>query len=837
MSFDSVSVTTKTPVRSRMLRKSFRKLLNDNTVTIAAKSSFKLTKFIDTVESEGGRKENPLVEVDIPFQKLSLNPNDQEHVDDESNEALNPSDRPIDHNDEEYDPLDDDLLAALASIHLDGVNDSAFGSDDLFFPDALDDIDFDIEFELDEDQGDVLLDFQGVFDEPTRIENEEDIIESLIAAFNNRTAGIDDHAFEADIFDHLQYIDTKHVSAQDFPQEWLCHPCIDPEEPIFPFQTFLENGDYFPSHWLCQPCQPSKGPNTFSPLTAGQLGLSTRQKNKLVSISEEATLKDGALVTPLAPPQNMDRLLPFTFTKEEEDAMEDTNLEAAQSLHQYVVSSRVDAVAAAFIFTRSFGTDIYQTPLEIKPVTARQERSCLGHKETIFGLHFSDCGQFMATASQDATIRIWRSDNHTLLSTLMGHDKTSECLRVAWAPQKWCNLDSQYQYVLASGGANGVVKMWATHDITGDSWKCIGSIDHTVLLRDPNQPTPSEQDKNEPGDPPQVYALQFIDNWQGLARDGQSKKNSFLMTSSDDFIHLWEIRNDPTIDSMEFSLTEVMSFRFTCLEHFGFGVSVARVTSGGLPIHPTDENSNELTGTTPRSFGGERNPNNIIFVFDASYCDANGLLGVALSDGSLRLVNGRGVCVSILQLPGCQSHLTSFCWDKTGLRLASCVATGHLILWSLSMSDGRGRVIPSCTAVLEGGHEVGRPLFGAQYCGITEEDLIISWGVDGRLCLWDSHSKGNIHAPISTLISKSDYPIYAVDISTSDTRDTEILSRIGVGGGNDGGFLGIPAFMYDVIQDKKRTALAEEKLSCEETNNVPSFSESSSSTMQGNALA
>ena len=756
-----------------------------------------------------------------------------------NDEVLNPFDRRIDHNDEEYDPLDDELLAALASIHLEGVDESFIGSEDLFLPDALDDIDFDIEFETDQDQEDIFLDFNGVFDEPSKSENE--VFESLVAAFNNRTVGIDDHAFEADIFEHLQNIDTKDATLQEFPQEWLCHPCIDPEEPILSFQKILENGDYFPSHWLCQPCQPLKGPNTFSPLTAGQLGLSTRQKNKLISISEEATLNDGALITPLAPPQNVDRFLPFTFTREEEDAMENTNLEAAQSLHQYVVSSRVDAVAAAFVFTRSFGTDIYQTQLENKPVKARQERSCLGHKETIFGLHFSDCGKFMATASQDATIRIWRSDNNTLLSTLEGHDRTSECLRVAWAPQKWCNLDSQYQFVLASGGANGVVKMWATSDITGDSWKCIGSIDHTVLLKEPNQTTPSEQEKNEPEDPPQVYALQFIDNWQGLALDGVSKKNSFLMTSSDDFIHIWEIGSGPTIDSLEFSLTEVMSFRFTCLEHFGFGVSVTRVTAGGLVLtkensNRTDENSNELTGTTPRPFGGERNPNNIIFVFDASYCEANGLLGVALSDGSLRLVNGRGVCVSILQLPGCQSHLTSFCWDMTGLRLASCVATGHLILWSLSISDGLGRVIPSCTAVLEGGHEPGRPLFGAQYCGVTEEDLVISWGVDGRLCLWDSHSKGNIHAPISTLISKNDYPIYAVDISSSDTQDPEILSRIGVGGGTDGGFLGIPAFMYDVTQDKRRIDMAEEKKSRGETDEIPIFSGSASSTMPEHAL-
>lgn len=65
----------------------------------------------------------------------------------------------------------------------------------------------------------------------------------------------------------------------------------------------------------------------------------------------------------------------------------------------------------------------------------------------------------------------------------------------------------------------------------------------------------------------------------------------------------------------------------------------------------------------------------------------------------------------------------------------------------------------------------------------------MSWGVDGRLCLWDSHSHGEIHAPISTLISRQEYPIYAVDISHG---------VLAVGGGRDAGFLGVPLYVYNV---------------------------------------
>ena len=121
----------------------------------------------------------------------------------------------------------------------------------------------------------------------------------------------------------------------------------------------------------------------------------------------------------------------------------------------------------------------------------------------------------------------------------------------------------------------------------------------------------------------------------------------------------------------------------------------------------------EATATTP--FGGERNPDNIIYVFDAAYCSANRLLGVALSDGSLRLVNGRGVCLSVLTLPGVQSHLTSFAWDDSGHRLATCVASGHLISWTISPESSTdaatggscsrhgGYFVATCTAIMEGG--------------------------------------------------------------------------------------------------------------------------------------
>ena len=378
----------------------------------------------------------------------------------------------------------------------------------------------------------------------------------------------------------------------------------------------------------------------------------------------------------------------------------------------------------------------------------------------------------------------------------------------------------KHKYILASGGADGIVKLWSAAKVD-ERWTCLHTLNHAAL--DNNTP---KQEGEEESEPPQVYALQFINHWKGIA-DGEFQSNNFLMTSSDDFVHLWEILDDLNEDgSMKndsITLVEVMSIRFTCLDDIGYGVSVTNVTRSGLDVDKKENEDSKIVEISDGhdhggGFGGERNPHNIVYVFDAQYCPANGLLGVALSDGSLRLVNGRGVCVRPVTLPGNKSHLTSFGWDATGKRLATCVATGHLILWEIDMSMDGQDWIPSCKAVLEGGHVPGRPLYGAAYCGGDDsQDLVISWGVDGRLCLWDSHSDSNIHAPLSTLVAKSDYPIYAVDIDTHHSTgngDSKRIARIGCGGGGGGdgvGFLGVPVYLFDVTRGhessmKKRSA-------------------------------
>mmetsp|Transcript_28501 Transcript_28501/g.34781 ORF Transcript_28501/g.34781 Transcript_28501/m.34781 type:complete len:123 (-) Transcript_28501:172-540(-) len=110
----------------------------------------------------------------------------------------------------------------------------------------------------------------------------------------------------------------------------------------------------------------------------------------------------------------------------------------------------------------------------------------------------------------------------------------------------------------------------------------------------------------------------------------------------------------------------------------------------------------------------------------------------------------------------------------------------------------------------------GRPLFGVKYLGGDNQDLLLSWGIDGRVCLWESWSLGQIHEPLAILVSRSDYPIYAVDVieeelsrsknlakteeaGQDDVAARALTTRIAVGGGRDGGFIGIPVYLYDVV--------------------------------------
>lgn len=515
--------------------------------------------------------------------------------------------------------------------------------------------------------------------------------------------------------------------------------------------------------------------------------------------------------------EDLQAFLQHVMLSEKNDANMDSQDIQQEDEPFYHVSQRQEALSLA-------------TPLVNAFYNEGTERQCFGHKDKIFGVAFSPCGRFFATASEDSTVKIWNVKQNSLVSTISG-SSDHECLRVAWASSTWgSGKGSKFErkdgdLILATSGSDGYARIWHSLD-QAKSWKELAALDHLEEKRknsvkpeklnvieegdEENEEEKSAQEQKEEVLGTEIYSLQFIDKWSGLPSlesDG-SASISAIMTSSEDFIHVWQYnpsapdQEDTTNEKEEngiINIEKVMDIKFTHLEH-GFGGVFVQIEDQG-PDWSDAQSTNIITKT--KAFGGDRNPDNLVFVFDAVQCPANNLVGAALSDGTLRLVNGRGICVTILQLPGCQSHLTSFTWDQSGYRLASTVATGHVVLWDIDYGDGRGTVQPVCRAVLEGGHQSGRPLFGARYLGGPNEDLLLSWGIDGKLCLWDSLSTGQIGAPICELVSKADYPIFAVDTYESSAEANENKSSICIAGGNEGGFIGMPCYLYNYSSEAK----------------------------------
>ncbi|MEM1007839.1 MAG: hypothetical protein AAGJ35_02430, partial [Myxococcota bacterium] len=395
-----------------------------------------------------------------------------------------------------------------------------------------------------------------------------------------------------------------------------------------------------------------------------------------------------------------------------------------QDFQNYTMQIPQSTLRMALRVTESFGCSLIQVSDTTFKKTPPNERMLLAHKEIIYGMQFDSTGQYLATASQDGTVKIW-TEGRVVAS--LPHSKDAEVLRVAWASPTWASKDldrlDKHYWMLASSGADAKLRVYAAPKDSIAEMTLLCELNHQddFDLRDPLP------------EPPQIYGLAFVDTWKGLT----SGDMPVIVTGSEDYVHVWEIEN---VQASKMYLAEILSTKFSDLNQVGWGVRLCPVTSSGL----ADPNGSVApvtlsTNVTGHRFGGERNPDNTVFTFDISYHAEAGLLGVALSDGTLRILNGRGVCVSVLSLPGCQSHLTSLAWNTFAssqngqqplLQLASTVATGHIILWELHPVTFQ----PSCKGILEGrGHTLGRPLYGAQF---ISSELLLSWGSDGKVCLW-----------------------------------------------------------------------------------------------------
>lgn len=347
------------------------------------------------------------------------------------------------------------------------------------------------------------------------------------------------------------------------------------------------------------------------------------------------------------------------------------------------------------------------------------------------------------SASEDGTSRVWDLSTGKCVKILADGRKEHEALRACWAPRGSSHGRS---IAAATGSADGIVRLWgmaAGATVTGveryRALKVVGRLNHC-----------NEAERLDG----QVYSCMFLaeHSADGAAAGIGARR---LLTASDQSVHLWDIK--------------------TC----------KRVVSRAL------SKVGEI------SIGGERNPNDLSFVFDVKPRPGSGsnVLAVALSDGTVRvgdILHGEHP-TSVLRA---QSTIqTSLAWSADASTLVSCGRDG-----SLTIFDARTWTIRSTLS----GHS--GPVYGAEFysweSGGSSTQLMLSWSSDETICIWDlSRATDNATTlPVAILSVQRGFPIYSCSVSP-DGR------RLAVAGGGDGkpGFLGVPIKIVDLHMDKQPT--------------------------------
>jgi len=106
--------------------------------------------------------------------------------------------------------------------------------------------------------------------------------------------------------------------------------------------------------------------------------------------------------------------------------------------------------------------------LDKVPVGLNLRRILPGHDAGIYGMAWSPDGRFLASASEDKTIRIWNVEDGAMTRQLEGHEGFVEC--VSWSPEG---------NALASGSQDNTVRLW---EIKSDTFtKILGRHEDNVL--------------------------------------------------------------------------------------------------------------------------------------------------------------------------------------------------------------------------------------------------------------------------------------------------------------------------------------------------------------------
>jgi WD40 repeat protein len=177
------------------------------------------------------------------------------------------------------------------------------------------------------------------------------------------------------------------------------------------------------------------------------------------------------------------------------------------------------------------------------------------------------------------------------------------------------------------------------------------------------------------------------------------------------------------------------------------------------------------------TLGGGRNPHDIIYVFDASYCPSLDVIAVGLSDGTTRVVSAAtGECLAIVSIPLDKCYVTSVRF-VSAREYVCTYNTGHIVVYSLSKTVKEGPdyggvdfTLASGVVRVLGDDSTQSVVFGA--AASPDGDFLVSYSADGTARLYRNAAgpeelAGKVAPPVSRMKAGVG-EMYACDIKRDD---------------------------------------------------------------------